>query len=199
MEKYEWRNQPNVSATWQYHCGWCSRDVVSLSHWGSTVAAGGESRLVCICANCTNPTIFICHMGRLLHSFPAPNMGEKIEGMPDEVSQAYTEACKCLAANAPTSAVMMLRKLLMHIAVKQGDKEDKKYTEYVTYLKNNGYVPPNGDEMIDLVRNIGNAANHEVPSVSDEHAKALLSFMGMLLTFIYDFPRQFEELSNTEE
>lgn len=40
----------------------------------------------------------------------------------------------------------------MNIAVDQGAKEGLKFIEYVTYLSDNGYTPPNGKHWDDHIR-----------------------------------------------
>lgn len=76
----------------------------------------------------------------------------------------------------------------MNIAVVQGAKEGLKFIEYVNYLSNNGYTPPNGKHWVDHIRKKGNEANHEISLMNENDAKELLVFTEMLLKFIYEFP-----------
>jgi hypothetical protein len=78
--------------------------------------------------------------------------------------------------------------MLMNIAVHQGAKEGLKFIEYVNYLSDNGFIPPNGKHWVDHIRKKGNEATHEIALMKETDAKELLVFTEMLLKFIYEFP-----------
>ncbi len=90
--------------------------------------------------------------------------------------------------NCYTATVLICRKMLMNIAVNQGAGEGLKFIEYVNYLAEQGYIPPNGRHWVDHIRKKGNEANHEITSMNQEDGKDLLIFIEMLLKFIYEFP-----------
>lgn len=119
--------------------------------------------------------------------------------MPNEVSNLYEEARACTTINAHTSAILGLRKLLMHIAVQKGGKPGMKFIEYVDYLDSKGYVPPDGKDWVDQIRERGNEANHEIVIMGPEVAEELLAFAGMLLKFIYEFPAKLRRASGNDE
>jgi hypothetical protein len=54
-------------------------------------------------------------------------------------------------------------------------------------------VPPNGEEWVDHIRQKGNEANHEIVLMSSEDAKDLITFIEMLLKFIYEFPNKIKK------
>ena len=76
----------------------------------------------------------------------------------------------------------------MNIAVAQGAKQGESFIAYVEYLANSGFVPPNGRGWVDHIRSKGNEANHEIRLMSQPEAEELISFLEMLLKFIYEFP-----------
>jgi hypothetical protein len=76
----------------------------------------------------------------------------------------------------------------MHIAVDRGADEGKSFFHYVEFLADNNYVPPNGKHWVDHIRLRGNEANHEIVLKNSGEAKELISFLEMLLKFIYEFP-----------
>jgi len=78
--------------------------------------------------------------------------------------------------------------MLMNIAVQQGATEGLKFIEYVSYLADKGFVPPNGKHWVDHIRKKGNEATHEIAIMVEQDAKDLISFIEMLLRFIYEFP-----------
>jgi hypothetical protein len=63
--------------------------------------------------------------------------------------------------------------------------------EYVDYLTRSHWVPPGNDVALDHVRKIGNAANHELIQPTRGDAVGLLSFVEMLLKFMYEFPKRY--------
>lgn len=75
----------------------------------------------------------------------------------------------------------------MHIAVSLKAPEGKTFAEYVTYLKVNHYTPPNSETWVDHIRKVGNEANHEINIGEKEDAEELLTFIEMLLRFIFEF------------
>ena len=79
-------------------------------------------------------------------------------------------------------------KMLMNIAVQQGAAEGMKFIEYVSFLADKGFVPPNGKHWVDHIRKKGNEATHEIAIMSEQDAKDLIAFIEMLLRFIYEFP-----------
>ena len=173
----------NGVRTRSYDCGWCGNRVASSVGYHSS-----GNTAIRICQHCGYPTIFQNdYLDKHVSTIPAKRLGRDIEGMPDDVKRAYNEARDCLAHNAPTAAAMLCRKLLMHIAVSKGAKENLKYIEYVNFLKENGYIPPDGKEWADRVRSIGNEANHELKPINRANAEDILSFIELLLKFIYEW------------
>ncbi len=78
----------------------------------------------------------------------------------------------------------------MNIAVNLKAPSGLKFIEYVEYLAQNGYVPPNGQGWVDHIRTKGNEATHEIILMSSGDAHELIDFAEMLLKFIYEFPKK---------
>jgi Domain of unknown function (DUF4145) len=95
-----------------------------------------------------------------------------------------TEARLCMTVNSFTSAVLTCRKLLMHIAVEKGAPTGQSFLEYVEYLAEKHYVPPDGKGWVDHIRTKGNEANHVIKIMSSDDAKDLIEFSEMLLKFV---------------
>ena len=111
-----------------------------------------------------------------------------VTNIPDEIARLYKEARACTGVNSFTAAVLTCRKLIMHIAVDKGAEEGKRFIEYVNYLNNAGYVPPDGKDWVDHIRSKGNEANHEIVIMSKDDALDHIAFIEMLLKFFYRFP-----------
>jgi len=170
-----------------YKCGYCGNKVSSEKGYrigkqrdGSGEQVGG----IYICPNCLGPTYFTTNNEQI----PGESIGNSVSNVPEELNSLYEEARKCMINNCYTATVLICRKMLMNIAVNQGAGEGLKFIEYVNYLAEQGYIPPNGRHWVDHIRKKGNEANHEITSMNQEDGKDLLIFIEMLLKFIYEFP-----------
>ncbi len=76
----------------------------------------------------------------------------------------------------------------MHVAVEKGAAPGRSFLEYVEYLAQKGYIPPDGKGWVDHIRQKGNEANHEIKVMTAQDAGDLITFLEMLLKFIYEFP-----------
>jgi len=76
----------------------------------------------------------------------------------------------------------------MHIAVSKGAKEGESFVTYVDYLDAKNYLPPDGKTWVDEIRKVGNETNHDIKINSKTESEELISFVEMLLKFIFEFP-----------
>lgn len=181
-----WR-QYQVIANKNFKCGFCGENVASDRGYkiGHHVdGSGGQIGGMYICPNCKGPN-FISPQGEW---FPGQLFGRVVKNVPDELNKLYEEARKCTKEKCYTGSVLLCRKMLMNIAVAQGAKEGLRFIEYVNYLAENGFVPPNGKKWVDHIRKKGNEATHEIALMEENDAKDLVVFTEMLLMFIYEFP-----------
>lgn len=181
MEWYQVQGVPTRAFT----CGFCSTSVSSNSGF-NVVAAPGQLQGwgIYICPNCLAGNIFDANG----QQFPVAAIGKAVSNVPGGLNELYEEARRCTTSGCNTAAVLVCRKMLMNIAVTQGADEGLKFIEYVEYLSKSGYVPPNGKHWVDHIRRKGNEATHEIALMKDSDAKELLTFLEMLLRFIYEFP-----------
>lgn len=171
----------------KYICGFCNTNVSSIKGYKlgkHNDGSGGQIGGVYICANCGGPSFFEPGGGR----FPTPALGNSVAHVPSELTALYEEARRCSSQNCFTGAVLLCRKMLMNIAVEQGAAEGLKFIEYVSFISDKGFVPPNGKHWVDHIRRKGNEATHEIAIMNEQDAKELISFIEMLLRFIYEFP-----------
>lgn len=175
----------------EFICGYCNFFVSSEKGliYRDTQTIFGH---IYVCPNCDKPTYFDLKDKQT----PGSAFGNPVSGIPEDnknINELYEEARICTANNAFTSAVLSCRKLLMHIAVSKGDKEGKKFIEYIEYLSNKGFIPPDGRDWVDQIREKGNEANHEIVIMNKDDAEELISFIEMLLKFIYEFPSKIKK------
>lgn len=181
----KWYNLSSIPNR-NYICGYCGKDISSFR--GYYIAGNGYSEhngegYIYICHHCNKPT-YISYGNQT----PGSIYGEAFEKeiFDDElIYMLYEEARKCMEISAFTSVGMCCRKLLMHIAVNCGAKEGQKFIEYVNYLDSNNYIPTNCKEWVDIIRNKGNEANHEIIILNEADAKQLINFIQMLISVIY--------------
>ena len=119
---------------------------------------------------------------------PEPMVGENVKHLPTDIEELYNEARRCIAVSAYTSAVMLCRILIMHIAVEEGADENLNFKPYVDWLDGNGYIPPGGKHLVEYIRERGNDANHEIHLMNHQDAHNLITFIGMLMKFVYEYP-----------
>jgi hypothetical protein len=180
-----WNNLQSIEPK-DYMCPYCGNQVASKEgYWGVSAS-------IYVCHKCLHPTYFT-EEGKQI---PGLAPGREVPHLPPVVANAYREARDALAAGAPTASVLIARKLLMSVAVSQNADPGKSFAEYVDYLARKGYVPPNGEAWVDLIRKKGNEATHEIPEMTDADAGEILTFLEMLLTFIYDFPNRVPQASS---
>lgn len=178
-QTWNWRNIEGIPPK-TYTCGYCGK-VVGQDRGYLT---NNDSKLrIYICSFCSRPTFF-----EFDKQTPGVAFGSAVAALPPNIQALYNEARNCMSVNSFTSAVLACRKMLMSIAVEQGATPNLTFIAYVEYLSQNGYVPPNGRGWVDHIRKKGNEATHEIILMNQTDAEELISFLEMLLKFIYEFP-----------
>lgn len=178
-----WNQVQNIPSQ-RYKCGFCGNPLASEKGLQGTVDSNRRV-YICICHNCNKPT-FIDVDGK---QYPGAAIGNKVKHIPkSEVEKLFEEARSCYTISAFSSSVMCCRKLLMNIAVAEGAKEGIGFIDYVNYLNDNNYIPPNGKKWVDEIRKLGNETNHKITLKTQPEAEKILLFTEMLLRFIYEMP-----------
>lgn len=184
----KWTNLQTLQPR-KYDCAYCDRSVSSEK--GYALSRGGNQVSgVFICPQCSNPTFAFPYSPDCV---PSVAFGRSVEHLPKAIHALYEEARACTSTQCFTGAVLLLRKLLMNVAVQEGAPEGLKFIEYVNHLETKGFIPPNGRKWVDHIRQKGNEATHEIVEMKDSDAKDLLTFMEMLLRFIYEFPNKLDK------
>lgn len=173
---------PSVRIT----CGWCN-SIISPNKGYSVrynSSQSGDIGYIYICPNC-NQVILYRDYQKVV--FPLCKFGKSINKLPEQVSLIYNEIRECYSIGAFTSIGLLGRKLLMHVAVQEGAEEDKSFLYYVNYLNDNRYVPKKSKHLLEFLRSQGNDANHFVQILQKEEAEKIISFIELILTFIYEY------------
>ena len=182
-----WQGLQNIPSV-TFICGFCGDKVASKEGYFATHSPSGGQQIafIRICPGCNGPTVFTRSGTRS----PGTAPGNPVWNVPEDLSRLYNEARASTAAGAFTAAVLVCRKMLMNIAVVEGANEGKPFIKYIEYLADNGYVPPKGRVWVDYIRTRGNEATHEIEMMDESDAVALVTFVEMLLRFIYEFPQR---------
>jgi uncharacterized protein DUF4145 len=182
-----WQNLAAVTSR-SYVCGYCGDKVgPDRGYIGQWVPQGqntGKTIFIFICSSCNRPTFFDQDESQ----WPGVSHGAQVQALPPEIDAVYGEVRRCMSVSAYTTAVMACRKLLMHIAVEKGADKNKTFKYYVDWLVKNHFVPPGGEGWVDQIRGKGNDANHEIDLVDEHSAEQVISFVELLLKFVYEMP-----------
>ncbi|MHB8070071.1 MAG: DUF4145 domain-containing protein [Desulfobaccales bacterium] len=180
----EWNNPYDLPSR-DYICGYCNKPLASAKGWFASSPGKNRSAIIYICHHCKSPTFF----DPLGSQTPGIIFGNPVSEINEQsLESLYNEARKTTGTGSYTAAVLCCRKLLMHIAVSKGAKEGDSFINYVQFLADNNYIPPDAKDWVDHIRKKGNEANHEIAIMLKEDAEELLSFIEMLLKLIYEFP-----------
>jgi len=183
MGEAAWQTPQSLSPR-KFMCGYCGALVSSVLGYALHVRATKTQQSgLYICPGCKGPTFFAASGTR----HPTAALGNPVQHLPADIEQAYEEARRCTSAGSYTGAVLLCRKMLMHIAVHRGADEGLPFIRYVEFLCEKGYAPPGSKEWVDHIRAKGNEATHELVTMAEGDAKLLLSFVEMLLRFSYEF------------
>ena len=187
-KKVAWHNIQSLPSH-TFTCGHCGNPIASNMGWQGQDRAKNNKAYIYMCHYCGRPTFFDLSGKQTGKQIPGIAYGNSVKHISDtDVADLYEEARNCTSANAFTAAVLCCRKLLMHIAVSKGAQKNQTFFKYVEFLSENNYIPPGAKQWVDHIRTKGNEANHEITIMKRKDAEDLLTFIGMLLKIIYEFP-----------
>ncbi|MGN7977422.1 DUF4145 domain-containing protein [Microbacterium sp. 22195] len=114
------------------------------------------------------------------------------QGLPEDVAAAWDEVRSCLGVGANTSAVLVARKILLHVAVgfglaaknERGRAPD--FAEAIAHLETEGLITRRMKPWVDRIRQVGNSATHELPAITEAEASDVASFTEQLLKLAYE-------------
>jgi hypothetical protein len=181
---FEWQQLSTIPQGQSFICGFCGSNVSSDKSYQARHPSGSHSwPYIFICHICNRPTFIYNDQ-----TTPSAPLGSPVNKLPKDIGEVYNEIRQATSVASYTAAVLAARKLLMHIAVEKGAETDKSFVDYVNYLDQNHYTPPNSKGWVDKIRQLGNEANHDIVIMSRQQAQLILIFLEMLLKFIYEFP-----------
>ena len=178
-----WMDVQRLSSK-SFTCWNCGKSIASEYGYNSSNHVPYIGKMaIYICHHCNAPSIVDSYGNLSIPIFK----GKKIEKLPKEIEYIYNESRACISIGAYTATVMLLRKILMNLAVINGAKEGAKFIEYVDYLCEKGYVHRKQTKQADIVRTMGNEANHQIENKTKEEAEQIFKFVEFLLLNNYEF------------
>jgi len=167
-----------------YICGHCGHKTAGRVVSGKTVNKGGSGPLITrfmLCTGCGNGSVENNN-----NITPGIRLGSNLEGLPQSVEVAYNEARDLMAICAYTSCELICRKILLHIAVDKGSKEDISFEQCMEHLEKEGYITVTIKPWADLIRKHGNKSTHRLEAPDENRAKATFTFTEQLLKIVYE-------------
>jgi len=114
------------------------------------------------------------------------------EGLAPTELAVWSEIRACLGIGAYTSAVMMCRKMLFHLAVsnglhpKDGSGRAPNFTQATKHLEAEGIITTRMRPWVDRIKDIGNEANHELEAINEKDALDVARFTEQLLRLSFE-------------
>lgn len=177
-----WSSVSTINAQ-DFECGYCDRNVASDRGYFNQAVQGHVIGFIYICPKCANPTYF---SGK--KQVPNPLPGNPLpEAAPKDVVSIYEEARKAYMGGAHTGAVLLCRKILIHIAHDLGSPGKQTFNEAITWMNDNQHIPKNGLHVVKHIKDKGNEATHELVLSTAAEAGTLLMLVHRLVLFNYEF------------
>jgi len=191
FKKGRWNKFDRLS-TISFICWNCNNKVASeKGYYSYHPINNAVLSIISICPNCNSPNMQDDEKNNIISPLP----GIEIKNLPEQIEKTYNETRKCMQTVCFNAAIMLMRKMIMHIAVEEGDSEGKSFVEYVNFLCDEGIVPKKSRSKAESIRNLGNSANHEVENRTEDDAKNCFEFIELLLKVNYEFADNLEESS----
>jgi hypothetical protein len=147
-----WKNVEKITSV-HYQCGYCGKNIASDRGYTCEMHPDDDWGVIAICHYCSKPT----YLDKFKNQYPGVAFGNHVDHIPNkEISELYDEARRCLSVNTNMASILCSRKLLIHIAVSKGAETVLSFKKYVEYLASKGFVPPDGNEWVNHIREKGN-------------------------------------------
>lgn len=122
-----------------------------------------------------------------------------VRGLGVAEQDAWEEVRSVLSVSAWTAAVMLCRKIILHVAVahglpeKDGSNRAPNFDKAVSHLLSVGLITPPMKPWVDHIRKVGNEANHDLPATAEDSAMRVATFTEQLLILAYEMPAVMDE------
>lgn len=165
----------------EWQCGNCGKHVSERRGFHTSQGNQAPHPQLFPCPNCGFPTLF--YNGQ----HPGIRPGRDVDHLPPDVERVYRQARDCCAIGAFDGAALLARSLLMHVAVDRGAKPGLTFVEYVDFLEQGHFTPPDSQPWVDHIRTQGNRAAHKIDAASAKDATELIDFLELILLYLFEF------------
>lgn len=194
MKEYKWTwtdGDSYYEETVESICPYCANQIAGkvmtvLKRRHLTEVIDDPVMLILKCPSCSKPIIYIIYNKQTI---PASSPYKNVQKLPPTIMNLYWEVRIATASRCYTAAIGLARTIIMHIAVEKGVKENLTFKEYVNYIEDAGYIPPNSKEWVDRIRTLGNDSVHKLEERTQDEAELITKFLMYLLIFIYELPK----------
>jgi len=201
MTKY-FENAINGKKSVSCTCGWCNNKVgldiirqiyhtVRVNKGSTTYPVYSDENYIDyyygLCPVCTKPLIYDF---QTKGTFPPNSEFSMIEFLPDNLNALYEETRNAFSVSAFSACLLLCRKIIMHIAVDLGAKENKNFVDYINFFVEENYINKKTRDWVDKIRSYGNDQNHQIIIGVKDNAENIIKFTEMLMRIIYEFPNK---------
>ena len=176
-----------------FTCGYCGCYVGSSHGYACEAKSFGRGikiivPFIYVCTNCGIPTTFLN-----ANQYPDPLLGRDIKHLPEDIEQLYKEMRKS-CKTSHTAVSLLGRKLIMHLAVERANADEgKSFAEYIDHLKASNNIPPDAEELVRYIKEMGNEQNHTIKIGKKEESEKILKLVEILLIFMYELKNEFSQ------
>lgn len=198
---YKNRDLSEESSSTRAPCAFCGGDQMTVVANSESIAVSGRPQVSWL--RCIS-----CFRGGVINDAaisPASMPLDTPKILTGDDLTAWNEVRACLSAGAYTAALMMCRKLLFHIAVAHGlpakNAKDRAPTfqEALDHLETEGVVTKLMLPWVAKIKDLGNDANHELPTMSKAEALDIAEFTRQLIRLAYELPAMVAEHTGDDD
>jgi hypothetical protein len=183
-------------------CPWCNTQDVSMQVKAQdvdfSVAAGGRKQWSWLgCPRCGSAisietSIQSARINKVVPDEPSSAM--KVNHLPTDVEEYYTNAQTVLNAGVPSSAAVELRRALEAAAHHQGVNE-KTLVKDIEKLAEKGLITANFVGVLGHIRKVGNVGAHAGDqTLTREEVEKAMTFTTQVLRNLFEMPKELELL-----
>lgn len=183
-------------------CPWCNTQDVSMQvkvqDTDFSVAVGGRKQWSWLgCPRCGGAISVQTDIQyrRILKVVPdEPSSAMKVNHLPADVEEYYTNAQTVLNAGVPSSAAVELRRTLEAAAHHQGVNE-KTLVKDIEKLAEEGLITANFVGVLGHIRKVGNVGAHAGDQIlTREEVEKAMTFTTQVLRNLFEMPKELELL-----
>jgi hypothetical protein len=176
-------------------CPHCGREVRFDVH-AQVMPVSGESHQLHQCQACAGVVYRLTDghpATRTIAQWPLKGVRPVHPAVPAPIAADWFEAHLCLTIGAFRGAAAMARRAVQGVAVEQGAKDGKLYSQ-LKELETRATLHPTMVEWAEHIRLLGNVAAHPgtdgLDTVSEEEARDVVRFLDELLRWLYELPAE---------